>query len=255
MPWNPEIYNQFKSIRNRPFFDLMELISEENLETGLDIGCGTGEQTRILSERFAKANFLGIDPSVEMLEKSRDFDLSNLEFKNSTIENFLESNSKKWDLVFSNAALQWLENHVELFPKIIDLVSEKGQLAIQMPVQHENILNQILLELVQEKPFSDELKGWKRESTLLSVDQYAQILFDGGLQDLNIQIKVYPIIANDAQTLLDFISGSTLIPYMERLSEDMQKELIKEFKIRIEKRFRIFPAIYAFKRLLLYGKK
>lgn len=255
MPWNPEIYNQFKSIRNRPFFDLMEFISEENLKNGLDIGCGTGAQTQILSERFEKANFLGIDPSPEMLEKAKEIDRDNLEFKNSTIENFLDSNSKNWDLVFSNAALQWSDNHNELFPKIIDLVSEKGQLAIQMPVQHENVLNQILLELVQEKTFSDELKGWKRESTLLSVDQYAQILFDGGLKDLQIQLKVYPIIADDAQTLLDFISGSTLIPYMERLSGEFQGKLISEFKMRIEKRFQPFPAIYAFKRLLLYGKK
>lgn len=255
MPWNPEIYNQFKSIRNRPFFDLMEFISEENLKNGLDIGCGTGAQTQILSERFENADFLGIDPSPEMLEKAKEIDRPNLEFKNSTIENFLASNSKKWDLVFSNAALQWSDNHSELFPKIIALVSEKGQLAIQMPVQHENVLNQILLELVQEKPFSEELKGWKRESTLLSVDQYAQILFDGGLKDLQILVKVYPIIADDAQTLLDFISGSTLIPYMERLPEEMQNELISEFKMRIEKRFLKFPAIYAFKRLLLYGKK
>ena len=70
MPWNPEVYNQFKNIRYQPFFDLMSLISEENLKKVVDIGCGTGEQTKILSEKFTNTHFLGIDTSKEMLEKS-----------------------------------------------------------------------------------------------------------------------------------------------------------------------------------------
>lgn len=254
MPWNPEKYNQFKNIRYQPFFDLTDLISSENLKTAIDLGCGTGEQTGILAEKFENAEFLGIDPSPEMLAKSKEFEKGNLHFQKGTAEEFVKTD-KKWDLVFSNAALQWSENHAELFPKIISKVTEKGQFAVQMPVQNENILNQILLKLVQEKPFSDYLNDWKRESTVLSIDQYAQILFDGGLRDIQIIQKVYPIIAKNPDELFDFISGSSLIPYMERLSGRQQTEFASEYKNRIEKSFLKFPAIYAFKRLLLYGKK
>ncbi len=253
MPWNPEKYNQFKNIRYQPFFDLMDLISPENLKSGIDLGCGTGEQTGILAEKFEDAAFLGIDSSEEMLEKSKEFESENLDFKLASVENFIQSD-QKFHLIFSNAALQWSENHAELFPQIISKLSENGQFAVQMPVQNENILNQILWELVQEKPFSDYLNGWKRESTVLSIDQYAQIMFDGGLQDIQIIQKVYPIIADDADKLFDFISGSSLIPYMERLSEKQQEVFIAEYKSRIQKSFKKFPAIYAFKRLLLYGK-
>jgi len=81
MPWNPEVYNQFKNIRYQPFFDLMNLISSDNLKKAIDIGCGTGEQTHILSEKFEDAEFLGIDSSAEMLQKSLEFKNENLSFK------------------------------------------------------------------------------------------------------------------------------------------------------------------------------
>lgn len=256
MPWNPELYNQFKNIRYQPFFDLMAMISEEGLQEGIDIGCGTGEQTGILSGRFDKARFLGIDSSPDMLLKSEEFKSNNLEFKQATVEGFLASdNVKKWDLIFSNAALQWSDNHETLFPQLLSRLTENGQFAVQMPVQKENLLNKILFDLVQEQPFTDYLKGWKRDSPLLSIDQYAQILFENGLEDIRITQTVYPIIAGNPEKLFDFISGSSLIPYMERLSESEQKQFTNEFKSRIRQEFKRFPAIYAFKRLLLYGRK
>jgi len=66
---------------------------------------------------------------------------------------------------------------------------------------------------------------------------------------------VYPIIADDHETLFNFISGSALIPYLERLDEEQQKSFTAEFKKRIEKNFPKLPAIYAFKRILMYGRK
>lgn len=256
MPWNPETYNQFKNIRYQPFFDLMELISSDGLLNGIDIGCGTGEQTKILSEKFDQADFLGIDPSPEMLSKSRESETRRLHFKNSTVEDFISPDTKRnWDLIFSNAALQWSDNHEILFTQLISLLSDKGQLAVQMPVQKENLLNNILLELVQEKPFTDFLHGWKRESPLLSIDQYAQIMFENGLYNIQVNQKVYPIIADSPENLFDFISGSSLIPYLERLSQSEQDLFVTTFKTRIRGAFKRFPAIYAFKRLLLYGSK
>ena len=73
--------------------------------------------------------------------------------------------------------------------------------------------------------------------------------------DLNIFQKVYPIIAEDHETLFNFISGSALIPYLERLSEDEQETFKTEFKQRIQKNFPKLPAIYSFKRILMYGRK
>lgn len=254
MPWNPETYNQFKNIRYQPFFDLKDLIVDENLHKAIDIGCGTGEQTHILSETFEDADFLGIDPSLEMLSKSKEFENERLKFKNSSVEEFIQS-KEKWDLIFSNAALQWSDNHKELFPKILALLNDSGQFAVQMPVQSENILNQILFQLASEEPFKTQLQHWNRVSPVLSLDEYAQIFFNAGLKNIQISIKVYPIIAENAEELFNFISGSALIPYLERLNEEQKAIFIKEYKTRIENQFTKFSAIYAFKRLLLYGRK
>jgi trans-aconitate 2-methyltransferase len=254
MPWNPDIYNQFKNIRYQPFFDLMNLISSENLKKAIDVGCGTGEQTHILSEKFEHAEFLGIDSSVEMLAEAVQFQNERLRFLKIPVEDLIRTD-EKYDLIFSNAALQWSDDHQVLFPELLSLLSEKGQFAVQMPVQSENILNKILFQLASEEPFRTQLGSWNRVSPVLSIDEYAQILFDAGLKDLNISVKVYPIIADDYEKLYQFISGSALIPYVEKLDEVDKEKFITEYKNRISEQFNNFPAIYAFKRLLLYGRK
>ncbi|MEP6806558.1 MAG: methyltransferase domain-containing protein, partial [Flavobacterium sp.] len=216
MPWNPEIYNKFKNIRYQPFYDLADFIEPVNGMKAIDLGCGTGEQTAILADKFKEADFLGVDSSAEMLEQSKALETDNLHFRKATTEETIAS-GEKWDLIFSNAALQWSDDHESLFAKLLELLNSQGQFAIQMPVQPENKLNKILLELVNEEPFKTYLNGFTRDSPVLSIDEYAQILFDGGLEDLKILQKVYPIIANDHDTLYNFISGSALIPYIERL--------------------------------------
>jgi len=253
MPWDPKIYNRYKDIRYKPFYDLLDLIEEAEEIKGIDLGCGTGEQTAIITHRFKHAEILGVDSSKEMLEKSKEYENSRLKFKLESIEEAVNT-TQKWDLVFSNAALQWIDNHEELFPKIINLLNPKGQLAIQMPVQTENTLNQILLKLVQEEPYASQLNHFVRESPVLSMDDYAQILFDNGIVDIEISQKVYPIIANSSEELYEFISGSALIPYLELLEGEEKDRFVEEFKFRIKERYIKYPAIYAFKRILIYGK-
>jgi trans-aconitate 2-methyltransferase len=254
MPWNPEIYSKFKTTRYQPFYDLADLIKPVKSMKAIDLGCGTGEQTAILANRFKDADFLGIDSSPEMLGQSKSLETDNLHFRLATTEDTLNS-EEKWDLIFSNAALQWSNDHRTLFPELIGLINSRGQFAVQMPVQKENALNRILFELVEEEPFKSGLKGWKRDSPVLSIDEYAQILFSCGLEDIQIIQKVYSIIANDHDTLYDFISGSSLIPYLERLEGEQKELFINTYKDRIKLCFPKLPAIYAFKRLLLYGRK
>jgi trans-aconitate 2-methyltransferase len=254
MPWDPQVYNQFKNIRYQPFFDLMDLISDKNLHNCVDVGCGTGEQTSLLSKRFENSSFLGIDSSEEMLSESKKFVTEKLNFKFSTIEEFAKSGSK-WDLIFSNAALQWSNDHTELFPKLISKLTDDGQFAVQMPFQKENTLNKILLDMVSKQPFVELLGGFRQDSPLLQIDDYAKVMFECGLKNLNIFLKVYPIIANSEMELYNFISGSALIPYMERLDSEEREFFKSEFVKRIKKEFGTFPAIYPFKRVLMYGVK
>lgn len=255
MPWDPEKYNQFRQIRFRPFFDLMAMMQEDGLQQAVDLGCGTGEQTRILSEKFPAAHFIGVDASAEMLDKSNNAQSSQLSFQQNSIESFLERQPQQsMDLVFSNAALQWCDDHEVLFPRIVALLRTGGQLAVQVPVQQQNVIFQLLFELVQESPFKEALQGWKRVSPVLTMDRYTTLMFEAGLVDLQIMQKVYPVVAETVDVLYDFTAATTLVPYMDRLVPDMQEQLKQAFKDRIATHFGKFPAIYAFKRLLLYGR-
>ncbi|MEA9414730.1 methyltransferase domain-containing protein [Flavobacterium sp. PL02] len=251
MAWNPEKYNEFKTLRYKPFFDLIAHIQDKPNMKVIDLGCGTGELTNMLSEKLTNPSVKGIDSSKEMLEKAKEF--TSIQFDQKTIEEQINT-GEKWDLVFANASIQWIDNHQELFPKIISLLNPDGQLAIQMPCQNENLLNQIVIELVQEEPYKSALNNWKRLSPVLTMDDYAQILFENGGTDMVIYQKVYPMIAKSHDELYEFILGSTLVPYFERLEGAIKEQFIKEFKKRIEKRFSKTPSLYAFKRILLYAK-
>ncbi|RZJ49512.1 MAG: methyltransferase domain-containing protein, partial [Flavobacterium sp.] len=189
MTWDPNKYNEFKEDRYKPFGDLTShIVNKPNLKV-IDLGCGTGELTQKLSNLLTEPSVLGIDSSAEMLAKTPSQE--NIQFKQLSITEQLEQESK-WDLIFSNAALQWIDNHEELFPKIISKINPDGQLAVQMPQQTENVLNKILLELVKEEPYAFYLNYWTRPSPVLTLDQYAKILFENGGHDGSPMARLLP---------------------------------------------------------------
>jgi trans-aconitate 2-methyltransferase len=254
MPWNPDQYEKFIDLRNQPFYDLMAMIKNTAHATAVDVGCGTGTQTAILAQKFANTNFLGIDASTEMLAKARENAVKNLRFEQGTIEAFAAAD-EKYDLIFSNAALQWADDHHELFPQLLAKLNSGGEFAVQMPVQPSNVLNIILLNLASSEPFATYLNGFRRTSPVLSMDDYAQIMFESGLTHITVVQKVYPIIADNHEKFFEFISGSTLIPYQEKMNAVQFDELKEAFLAQIRITFPKLPALYAFKRLLLYGSK
>ena len=217
----------------------------------IDLGCGTGELTKILSDKFKESTVLGIDTSAEMLSKPPQ--QKNLSFLQISIEKEVEKRDQ-WDLIVANASHQWVENHHQLFPKIFAKLSENGQVAIQMPSQKENKLNQILQELAHQYPFYSFLQRTIRDSPLLSLDDYTSLFFSHGVKEAVIYQKVYPLIVKSTDSLYEFISGTALIPYMEKLSDDLKLKFKAAFKNRIDKSFTSSPTVYAFKRIILVGQ-
>ncbi len=248
MPWNPDIYNKFKEKRYEPFYDLISHIQAKPDMNMLDLGCGTGEQTKIIADKFRAKHVLGIDSSAEMLAKAPM--QKNISFAKRTVEEQLQ-HPDKWDVIIANASLQWVNDHHALFPAIIEKLSSGGQLAVQMPSQKENLLNRLLFELVHESPYYNVLNSNIRHSPLLSLDDYTQLLYANGAKETVLYQKVYPIIAQSTETFYEFISGSALVPFMEILQEPMKSDFIKTFKERIASRFTSSPMVYSFKRIIL----
>lgn len=248
MPWNPDVYNQFKKKRYEPFYDLISHIHAKPGMRIIDLGCGTGELTKVIADRFPGSRVLGVDTSAEMLAKAPQQE--NISFAQRSVEEQLQL-ANKWDAIVANASLQWVNDHADLFPKIISKLLPGGQLAVQMPSQQENLLNQILYKLVHEQPYYEALNGAIRYSPVLTLDDYTHLLYSNGAKETVVYQKVYPIIAQSIETLYDFISGSALVPYMEKLEEPVKAAFTAAFKERIAGHFTASPMVYSFKRIIL----
>lgn len=253
MAWNPDTYNQFKSERFAPFYDCLNLITIKDGINVIDLGCGTGELTRKLADALPGSRVLGIDSSQEMLNDSKAFENEQVRFELRSIEEQVKQETK-WDLVFSNAAIQWVYNHEVLLPQVISLVKPAGQLVIQMPDQNQNASNLILDELAIEEPFCTALQNWTRNSPVLDIERYAQILFENGSRQMTVFEKIYPLILKDTDALFDWVSGTALIPYTERLSGEIKQQFIGAYKERLKNRFPKSPVFYPFKRIIMEAK-
>lgn len=250
MAWNPEVYNQFKSERSAPFYDLLALLNMHPGLEAIDLGCGTGELTARLADALPESRVLGVDSSQEMLANSRKADGSTLNFECITIEKQLEK-EQHWDVVFSNAALQWVPDHEALFPQIITKIKPGGQLLVQMPAQHHNLTNRLLNELATREPYAAAYAGWNRLSPVLEPDQYAQLLFEKGAKSMQVFEKIYPLILKDVDALLTWVSGTALIPYLERLPEELKALFLEDYKAMLNTHFPKEPVFYPFKRILI----
>lgn len=212
----------------------------------IDLGCGTGELTTRLASHLPESEVVGIDSSEEMLSRTGSLVHSGLSFKLQGIENV----SGQWDLVFSHAAIQWVENHAALVPRLIELVKPGGQLVIQLPSNQEHPTHRIIEQIACEEPFHKRLDGWSRRSPVLGVGEYAELLHDNGCDDLTVFEKVYPHILAGVDDLVEWTSGTALVPYFERLSEEGREEFLKRYRARLSELWSNGPVFYGFQRIL-----
>jgi trans-aconitate 2-methyltransferase len=150
-----------------------------------------------------------------MLERTEEFARPGLQFKRGDLAE-LEG---KWDLVFSNAALHWSTNHGELIPHLFDCLNPGGQLAVQVPSNHNSTVHRTIIEVAKMEPFVSVLKGWYREAPVLPIEVYAELLFQEEAQDILVFEKVYPHVMENVDAVVDWISGTALIPYFDRLGQ------------------------------------
>ena len=253
MTWNPDVYDKFKKERAQPYFDLVNLTEKKSGISIIDLGCGTGELTATLQQNFENSQILGVDSSAEMLEKAGNFQNSRLKFIQRSIEDQVQQD-EKYDLIISNAAIQWCSNHPELFPKMISKINSGGQLAVQMPSNHKFIVHQLLNKIAEKEPFKSVYNGWKRAYSVLNTEDYAKILLDQNGTDVNVFEKVYPHVMENAEAVYNWASGTAMIPYIEKLPEDLKENFKQEYLKELKAIFPGCPVFYPFKRTFIYAK-
>jgi trans-aconitate 2-methyltransferase len=248
VPWDPDLYHRFQRERFQPFEDLLALVKRRQEMRVVDLGCGTGELTRRLADALPGCDVLGMDTSPEMLERAQGrpgprFELGNLEEVHG-----------QWDLVFSHAVIQWVDDHHASIPRLLSLVAPGGQLAVQTPANNRHPSQVFMREIAGEEPFRTALGGWNREFPVLSIDEYAELLYGAGGRDLTVIAKIYPHVLEDADAIADWMSGTALVPYFERLPENLHEPFMERYRERLRERFPGSPVLFTFNRILFAAR-
>jgi trans-aconitate 2-methyltransferase len=160
----------------------------------------------------------------------------------------------EWDLIFSNAALHWSENHSELIPHLYQKLNPGGQIAVQVPSNHNHISHQIYRETAEEETFKFILQGFQRYSPVLSIDQYAQILFGCGAENIVAFEKIYPHVMENSDAVVEWISGTALVPYFDRLGK-YKEQFLQRIREKMYYAMPDSPVFYPFRRILFSARK
>ncbi|GAA5512210.1 trans-aconitate 2-methyltransferase [Deinococcus carri] len=255
MTWNPEQYHRHREARSAPVRDLLAMLPGLPYRDAVDLGCGTGEHTRTLAERFPVARVLGLDSSAEMLARADAGGLSNLRFEQGDI---LELRGE-YDLIFSNAALQWLPDHPALLARLWSRVRPGGVLAVQVPANHDHASHRLLTDTANE--FGAELQGFTRFGTahgvspVLTQAEYAETLDGLGATDITAISKVYPVVLPGAEGVLDWTRGTALVPYLSRLSQEDGARFTAAYLARLRAQWPGERVFYAFTRVLFTARR
>jgi trans-aconitate 2-methyltransferase len=250
MPWDPNQYHKFQAQRSAPFYDLLALVEVRPHLKVVDLGCGTGELTRQMADALPDSDVTGLDSSPQMLEKAASFSGSGLRFVHGDQAQL----GGEWDLIFSNAALHWSEVHTELIPYLYRRLNPGGQIAVQVPSNFDHISHHLIRETAGEEPFRSILQGFIRQAPVLSIDGYAQILFDCGGEDIIAFEKVYAHILANSDAVVEWISGTACVPYFERLGEH-KDEFVQVISTKMHAALPQSPVFYPFRRTFFSARK
>ncbi len=268
MSWEPATYEQFKSERAQPFHDLLALVEPTRDGPGIDVvdlGCGTGELTRHLHETLAARATLGLDSSPAMLAHtcpegqvptplaSAVLETSGLRFALQDIARF--SPGPRFDLVFSNAALHWLPDHPTTLANLTAMLRPGGQIAVQIPYNQHHPGHLLAATLASEPPYADELEGFVQRYSVLPPADYMVLLDRLGFERPHVRLQVYPHRLGEGAAVADWLSGSLLTSYHERLSPERYREFFAEYRRRVAAALgEGQPYLYCFERLLFWGR-
>lgn len=254
--WDPLQYKKFSDDRLRPGLELLNRIPLEAPADIYDLGCGTGTLTRMITEKWPSATVYGLDNSKEMLEKAA---------RESEEVRWIEADIRSWqpdkspDLIFSNATLQWLENHGELFPRLLGYLKPGGCLAIQMPLSWDMPSHRIMREtLADGGPDGRELGSEAlRESVSRKWVEDAVVYYDllsPTTDKLDIWETEYLHLLRGEDPVLEWVKGTGLRPILNSLTGQALDLFLKEYRTRLRTAYPARPdgnTLFPFRRLFI----
>ncbi len=222
--WNANQYLKFKNERTQPSIDLVNRIRLENPKKIIDIGCGPGNSTEVLANRFPDAYILGVDNSKDMIAKAKE-NYSHLDFSICDAGGDLSELDRDFDIVFSNACIQWIPDHRRLLKNLLGLLKQEGILALQIPFNFNEPIQQIIYKVSASEEWKEYLPQ-NRAYDALTPPEYFDVLSEI-TSDFDIWEVNYYHILKSHQDIMEWYRGTGLRPYLDVLPEE-KKMLFEE---------------------------
>jgi trans-aconitate 2-methyltransferase len=247
--WNADQYLKFADERTRPCRDLVAAIAVPKVQRVIDLGCGPGNSTNVLAARWPEAEIIGLDNAASMIQVART-ERPDRTWIRSDISEWAAAEGESFDVVFSNAALHWIENHEWLFPKLLGHVRPGGVLAAQVPSDFNAPPHRIMRELA---PANLSVKQWHSHDPGFYYDALAP-----HAELVDIWETVYQHVLPNAEAIVEWYKGTGMRPYLDALeTEHERNEFIAEYKARIQSVFPPRPdgnVLFPFRRLFVVAK-
>jgi trans-aconitate 2-methyltransferase len=221
--WNPEQYLKFADERTRPCRDLVARVEVSRPLRIVDLGCGPGNSAEVIAQRWPEAAITGIDSSPAMIETARAA-RPGCEWRAGDIADWAVSSRECFDVVFSNAALQWVGHHASLFPQLFERVELDGALAVQIPGNYDGTSNRLMRELAA----SPDWRRWFPEGRAKvwhthDVDFYYDALAPHASR-LDLWATEYWHAMPGVQAIVEFYKGTGLRPYLDAIGDAAERE-------------------------------
>ena len=230
--WDSEKYLKFEKERTQPAIDLVRRVEGRTVSSALDVGCGPGNSSAVIKSVFPEAEILGIDFSADMIERAKK-DYTDIIFEQWDADEFSEKTGKKFDLIFSNACLQWLPDQFKTIKNLYKLLNENGIMAIQIPCNFDEPIHHLIHKVVTSEKWEGVFQH-QRNYVMGTVEEYFDVL--SALSDeFDIWTTTYHHVLPSHEAIWTWYEGTGLRPYLSQIDdsmkEDFKKDIMEEIRI------------------------
>jgi trans-aconitate 2-methyltransferase len=232
--WSAKQYLTFEGERTRPVRDLLAAVPEMNARAVVDIGCGPGNSTELLTARFPNASVSGFDSSSDMIAAARKR-LPKLRFDAVDIEAWIKKGPGPFDVMLANAVLQWVPDHGTLLPALVAQLAPGGSLAVQMPDNLDEPAHRLMRELADDGPWRHKLGA--AVATRVSVapaDWYYSVLRPSCSAVDVWRTTYYHPLSGGASAIVEWFKGSGLRPFLEPLDETERAGFLERYTVAVK---------------------
>jgi trans-aconitate 2-methyltransferase len=256
--WDPDRYLEYADERGRPFVDLLARVHAETPRVVVDLGCGPGNLTALLADRWPGADVTGVDSSPEMIESARA--VEGVTWEVADLRDWARPRAgtlvSPVDVLVSNATLQWLPDHLELLPRLVDRVAPGGWLAFQVPGNFGEPSHTLRADIAERAPYAEHVRDVAVPSSHEPAD-YLRVLLDLGCE-ADVWETTYLHVLAGADPVFDWVSGTGARPTIQALPEGLREEFEDEFRALLRE---AYPAdasghvVMPFRRIFAVARK